>query len=124
MDKTAIYIITAIILVAALFFVWQSGFLTKAVNIPEGTILFYGEGCPHCKVVDDFITQNKVEEKVKFARLEVWNNKYNQKILTKAAEICNIKTDTVGVPFLFDKNKCFVGQIEVIDFFKNAAGIK
>jgi len=58
-----------------LFFGAQNGFLTKIfsgspiaeVVMPEGIILFYGEGCPHCKVVDDFITENKIEDKVKFS---------------------------------------------------------
>ena len=61
MDKTIIVIVIAVILAAGLFWGFQSGFFTKIpsgpinpVIIPSGTILFYGQGCPHCKVVDDF----------------------------------------------------------------------
>ena len=30
------------------------------VLLPQGIVLFYGQGCSHCKNVDDFISQNKI----------------------------------------------------------------
>lgn len=138
MDKTIIYTVIIVILAGFLFFGFQTGFFAKIfsgpvkpVAIPEGTILFYGEGCSHCKIVDDFISQNKVEDKVKFTRLEVWYNKNNQTILGEVILKCGINSNQVGVPFLYDPSagsgqagKCFEGQDDVINFFKNAAGIK
>ena len=131
MDKAIIFTIIGVVVLGLLFFGAQNGFLTKIfsgspiaeVVMPEGIILFYGEGCPHCKVVDDFITENKIEDKVKFSRLEVWYNRNNQLILEKAAETCGIKGDTVGVPFLYDgAGKCIIGDVDAINFFKNEAG--
>lgn len=130
MDKTLIFVIVIIILAGAGFWAWQSGVLNVGPNsvqpvaIPEGIILFYGDGCPHCKVVDDYITQNDIESKVSFARLEVWFNKDNQNILTQIVQKCGIATDQVGVPFLYGGEKCYIGQDEVIDFFKVKAGIQ
>lgn len=91
----------------------------------KGIIFFYGQGCPHCKNVEDFISANNIDGKVSFVQSEVWHNKSNAQLLASKAQICGIKADTVGIPFLFDgKDKCYVGDVDVINFLKNEAGIK
>jgi glutaredoxin len=84
-------------------------------------ILFYGDGCPHCQKIEQWLTDNKVAEKVKYSNLEVWKNKENSKLLSEKAGICKIADNQVGVPFLFDtvNNKCFVGEVEVQNFFQS-----
>lgn len=131
MDKTIVITIILIFLAGFLFWGFQTGFFAAVFNgsvdpavIPSGIILFYGNGCPHCKIVDDFIAENKVEDKVKFTRLEVWYDKANQTILEQVAQKCNITEGTVGVPFLYDGTKCYVGDVDTISFFKAQAGIK
>lgn len=125
MDKTIIFIIIGVVVIAGLFWAWQSGVFygLKPIPIPEGIILFYGDGCPHCKNVDDFVSQNKIEDKVKFARLEVWHNKDNQNILAQVVQKCGMQADQVGIPFLWDGEKCYIGQDDVINFFKQKASI-
>lgn len=126
-NKNFILAIIGIIIILAgiLYFGYASGFLSKIFssnNVPvdtSGIILFYGDGCPHCKNVDDFISANKVEDKVKFSRLEVFNNKDNSKILIQKAGICKIATESVGVPFLWDGKSCIVGDQEIIKFFQD-----
>ena len=114
-----------IILIGFLYFGYASGFLSKIFpsNKPQvdttGIILFYGDGCPHCKNVDDFISTNKIEEKVKFIKLEVFNNKDNANILIEKAGICKMQTESVGVPFLWDGKGCVVGDQEIVKFFQN-----
>lgn len=108
------------------FFIWQyKSAPPTAASLPEGIILFYGEGCSHCKNVDDFINQNNIEDKVKFTRLEVWYDQNNQAILLKATQKCQIASNEFGVPFLYDGNgECYAGDIDIINFFKQAAEIK
>ncbi len=115
-------------ILAGVYFTGGSGpdntYLTTDPNT-KGAILFYGEGCPHCKIVDDFILENNITEKVNFAHSEVWHNKSNAQLLGQKAQICGISADTVGIPFLFDgDNKCYVGDVDIINFFKNEANIK
>ena len=127
MDKTIIFIIIGVIVLGVMFWAWQSGFFSgtgiEPLSIPEGIILFYGEGCPHCKTVDDFISENNIEGKVSFSRLEVWYNKDNQNILTQVIQKCGISANQVGVPFLYDGEKCLMGDVDVIDFFKEKTGL-
>ena len=120
MDKTAIFIIVIVILAAAGFWAWQSGFFTntfKQIPIPEGTILFYREDCSHCKNVEDFLTQNNIEEKVEFTRLEVLYSADNQNILAQVAGKCKLNLKEVGVPFLWDGQNCLMGDADIISFF-------
>ena len=127
MDKIIIFIIIGVVILGAGFWAWQAGVFAgpiKPAAIPEGIILFYGQGCPHCKIVDDFITQNKIEDKVKFTRLEFWYNKDNQAIIGKAAKKCQITSDQVRVPLLYDGKNCFTGDVDVINFFKTQTGIQ
>lgn len=90
----------------------------------KSMILFYGDGCTFCKIVDDFIVTNDIAKKVDFIQSEVWHNKSNAQLLAQKAVICGIETNTIGIPFLFDgKDKCYSGDVDIINFFKNATGI-
>ncbi len=130
MDKTIIYTILIVVLAGFLFWAFQGGLFAghstvTATPLPAGIVLFYGQGCPHCEDVEKFITENKIEDKVKISRLEVWYNKNNQATLAQVVKMCNIKGDSVGVPFLYDGNgKCYIGEVDVPNFLKTAAGIK
>lgn len=81
-------------------------------------ILFYGNGCPHCAKVDEFIKDNNIEEKISFAKKEVYNNVANASELSQKAKKCGMDTKSIGVPFLWDGEKCLVGDVDIIDFFK------
>ena len=119
MQKNLLWIIIGAVLVILVgVFITYNNF-SKTETSTDDTILFYGNDCPHCKIVDDFITQNKVEDKVKFTKLEVFDNKSNSNLLLKKAQICGLDTNQVGVPFLWDNGKCFMGDPDVIKFFQD-----
>lgn len=130
MDKKNIYWIAAVTVLAIVWFViWaakQPGITETPTNFSSDSeiVYFYGEGCSHCKKVSEFFEQNKIAEKVSFVKKEVWSNKNNNAEMEFRAKQCNVKPEGMGVPFLFAKGKCFVGDIDVIDFFKKEAGIR
>lgn len=121
--KTLLIIVIAVLAVAGVLLGFY--FFNKPEIDTSGIILFYGEDCPHCKLVDDFITQNKVEEKVKFRRLEVpFGEKTssqlveNAKVLLEKLQACGLKTEQVGIPFLWDGKTCIIGDQDIIKFFQ------
>lgn len=81
-------------------------------------ILFYREDCPHCIKVEEYVKENKIDEKITFERKEVLKNKDNANLLFKKAEICGIAKEKVGVPLLWDGSKCIIGDTNIINFFK------
>ena len=111
-------LIVFIIVLVLLGGVWYISANSQNKN-NERVILFYGDTCPHCKKVEEFVSANKVEDKIKFERLEVYNNKDNSTLLGQMAQICKIPTEQgVGVPFMWNKGKCLVGDQEIIGFFQ------
>ena len=97
----------------------------KPANQDAGEIvLYYGEECPHCHEVIDYLKENKISEKVQYGLKEVWHNKDNQKTMMKKVEECNLNPQEVGVPFLYAKGKCYIGTPDVLDFFKKEAASK
>ena len=118
--KILLAIIIAIVLIGiASFIFWKYGMPQKSE-----LIYFYGEGCPHCANVDAFLKDNKIEEKVSFEKKEVFNNQDNAKELVDLSQKCSLPADQVGVPFLWDGSKCFVGDTDIINFFKQKVGIQ
>ena len=123
MKKVAIILIVLIISL----FVYKSFFSptkTKGVSDQDAQLtLFWGDGCPHCKLVEDYITANQVESKVKIAYKEVYYNKSNQTLLQDTVKKCpEIDTSQgVGVPLAFVKNanKCLYGDTPIIDWLKS-----
>jgi glutaredoxin len=87
-------------------------------------IFFYGNGCPHCAIVEKYFTENNVEAKVKFSKDEVFGNKENAALLGDKANSCGLNTDSIGVPFVWDGStgKCYEGDADVIQFFSSKIG--
>lgn len=82
-------------------------------------ILFYGDGCPHCKIVEEYVEANGIEAKVPFTKKEVYYNKANSAELGEKAIACGMPTDSIGVPFLWDGAQCYVGDQDIIEYFKD-----
>jgi len=80
-------------------------------------ILFYGDGCPHCAIVEEYIKENNINDKISFAQKEVYYNQSNAKELEAKAKICGLPTDSIGVPFLWNGEKCLIGDQDIIEFF-------
>jgi glutaredoxin len=93
---------------------------TSSNSTSSTIILFYGEGCPHCAKVEEFIKENKIKEKIAFEEKEVYFNKENAKQLVEVAKKCGFNENEIGVPFLWDREnqKCIVGDEPIINFFK------
>jgi len=90
----------------------------------SGTILYYGDTCPHCKDVEKFLLDNPIiGQKVQIDQKEVNQNRDNAEALVEAAATCGLDTNSIGVPFLVESGKCFMGKDEVINQLKVAAGL-
>ena len=89
------------------------------VIVTDSPIVFYfGVTCPHCKIVEQYLKDNKVAEKVSFSMKEVYKNKDNASEAVAKAALCGIDKKKMGVPFLWDGEKCYVGDENIINFFK------
>lgn len=84
----------------------------------SGPVFYYGDGCPHCANVEEFLKSNPLPADFNMARKEVYNNKQNSQELVNRAKECGLATDSVGIPFLYNQGKCLIGDIDIIAYFK------
>ena len=79
----------------------------------------WGNGCPHCEVVDEFLVTWEGKDKVAVEKREVWYNKTNAQIMAVRAEDCGIAKSDLAVPFLVTPDgKCLLGDEPIINLFK------
>jgi len=122
-------IISVLIIVTLGIVVWGSKNKnigsSQAVTVePSAPVFFYGNTCPHCADVKEWMRENKVEEKIKLVKKEVYGNKANALELSKAAESCGMDTASIGVPFLFTpEGKCLVGTPDIVNYLSEKAGL-
>ena len=77
-------------------------FIPFGVNANESVniYLFYGDGCPHCAALEEYLNNEYSSDKnVMVYKYEVWNNKENQELWKKVENITG--EEAKGVP-------CFV----------------
>jgi len=84
-------------------------------------VLFYGNTCPHCKDVEEFISKNKIDQKLKISQLEVYDNKPNSILFANIVkEICPDKSTPEGIPVPFLVNQkdkqCFIGTPDITGY--------
>lgn len=122
------YLGAAIVALALImFFVWwgsrqaeeEGQMSAQAVDV----IYYYGEQCPHCKTVQEFLEKNAIAEKVPYVKKEVWQDKVNANEMKEKAAECGISPQGMGVPFLWAKGQCFIGDDDVIGYFRKEAGM-
>ena len=114
----AVLAVIGLLLAAGLLFPGDSG------NYPSEPTLFYGEECPHCKIVEEFMADNNVSEKINITMKESFSNETNAEELISVEKYCKIEPKYFGsVPLLFKDNKCYLGDSEIINFFKSELNI-
>lgn len=83
----------------------------------EGMVLFYGEGCPHCENVKEYVTENGISDKIFFEQKEVHEGNNMEEISYRAKQ-CGISKDSLVIPLLWDGSKCYMGDNDIINYFK------
>ncbi len=117
MKKAWPYIITIVIIILGLVIIFAP---SKTTGMPSKPTLFVGDGCPHCKKVEDFIASSGVDKKYTFDIKEVWYNQSNALIMNQVWKRCGLTSPTgdMTVPLLWDGSTCYSGEVEIMNFFK------
>jgi thiol-disulfide isomerase/thioredoxin len=79
-------------------------------------IEFYGTECPHCRRMDKIVAELEKKKKITIAKLEVWHDEENKKILEAIPEFNKCR----GVPFFFNRTsgKFICGECSLEDLEK------
>jgi len=110
------------ILVGSLFFSSKTQKETNIIELsaPETYEYYWGNGCPHCAKVEEFLESWDKKDLVEIQKYETWYNKENEARLKSRANSCNIPLQQVGVPLLVTKEgECIIGDQPIIEHFQN-----
>ena len=81
----------------------------KTINM----YLFYGDGCPHCKELEEFLGPYLKENKdIKLYKYELWYNEENVKLYEEVHNLLNDKSS--GIPYLV------IGTTSSTGFYKES----
>lgn len=73
--------------------------------------LFYGDGCPHCKALEEYLDDYlKDKDNIKLHEYEIWYSEENQNLFKKVQNAMNIKAN--GIPYLVIGEDVVQGFIE------------
>jgi hypothetical protein len=118
------FVFFLIIIAFVLTIVRQKNSQNEVLTSPSDIVLYYGQECSHCKIVEQYIADNGITEKVAFAKKETWHNAQNNAEFQERAIACKLETKDIGVPLLYSGGKCYLGKIQVMDFLKKEAKIE
>lgn len=80
-------------------------------------VIYYGEQCPHCRIVENYIEDEGIGKDFDIEMKEVSQSEDNKSELIKRVEYCNIK-GPIGVPFLWDGQACYSGDEDIVDYLR------
>lgn len=115
-------ILTLVIVVGGIFLTSKGQNSNSSGNypLPADLTYYWGDGCPHCKIVADFLSTWDKKDTVKIDKKEVWNNPAYAKELKTRYEYCKVPQSQMGVPLLFTPDgQCFSSSQPIIDYLKN-----
>jgi len=116
MKKFLPIIITLAVIALGAFIIFMPN---KVSGVPKESVLYIGDGCPHCKIVEDFISANGVDKKITFATKEIFKDSDNAAELLQVWRRCGLnEAKGMSVPLFWDGTSCYLGDQEITNYFK------
>jgi hypothetical protein len=118
----AVITITFLILVGGAYFLTRP---QKPIEVPKQETAtyeyFWGNGCPHCTIVAEFLDKWEKKDTIKLIKYEVWYEKANVAIMQDRYNKCTEKPkEKMAVPFMVTpEGKCLIGDGPIIELLKS-----
>lgn len=94
----------------------EDSFIDVSVNLEGDLILFYGDGCEYCSLVNDYIEKNQLERNTDLKVKEIYFNNVHAQEFDEKFSKCNPQPPFRGVPLLWHGGFCLMGEQEIIDY--------
>jgi len=90
-------------------------------------VFYWGNGCPHCENVEEWLDQNNTNQTLKINYKEVYyNQESQQELINTVEEYCPELAESggIGVPTGFDPESktCIQGDTPIIEFLSAKLG--
>lgn len=116
-----IAVIIIIVLLGYIFLLSKSSNGSEQISSnPNSLLYFWSVTCPHCKNVEDFLTNWENKDKIVLEKFEISKNENNQKLFIQKSAECKIPQTQIATPLLTTPDgKCLSGDIPIIDYLKS-----
>lgn len=114
-------ILTLLIIIGGVFLLSRKGGQDQS-TLPQPTTYeyYWSQTCPHCAVVNEFMSTWEGKDKIKLDKYDVNETKENTLRLLDRGTYCNYPRQELGVPFLVTPDGlCFAGDEAIINHLKN-----
>jgi cytochrome c biogenesis protein CcdA len=96
-------------------------FFSSVVEAENQIVFFYGQGCPHCAVVEEYFTDNNILSSYPIVIKEIYGNPQNAVEFTATMEALSIPQNEQGVPAVVIGDQVLMGDKPIIDNFTKLA---
>lgn len=79
--------------------------------------LFYGQGCPHCSIVEEYFETQDLYAKYPIEKKEIYSNRDNAILFSTLLTNLGVPENKRGVPLVIIGDKVMVGDRPIIDSF-------
>lgn len=86
--------------------------------IPDGKFYFKSKTCAHCAVVDKYISDANLKQKLFFITRDIESDLNAVPLLKTIGKKCLLSDTEIGVPLFWDGTNCYLGDVKVIEYFK------
>jgi glutaredoxin len=90
-----------------------------AVSPKKDIVFFYEPNCPHCKILESFLTGNGLNAMFNITRKDVTSDPANRAEMERIQQTCMKDVSERVVPFVAQDGKCAMGEEATIQFFKD-----
>lgn len=116
------FFIISILVIAGLY-IYYNQLIKNTVTVKDNA-LFYSLTCPHCKIVEQFMEENNITQKISIIQLEVSQNSANAQQLMSIGKTCKLDPSYIGaIPLLYSNGSCYLGDTPIIDYLNKTGGL-
>ncbi|NMD00466.1 MAG: cytochrome c biogenesis protein, partial [Bacteroidales bacterium] len=107
-----VFIVITLVVICIVF-----GFTTTKAQETVKIYFFYGTGCPHCAVVEEYFQKNQLFDKYPIEKKDVYANHDDAEFFTSKMDELEIPVNSRGVPAVIIGKKILIGDSPIIDNF-------
>ncbi len=89
------------------------------VDLGKEIIIFSGDTCPDCHIVEAYIVKNQIDKKLNINIKEVYNDISNAYLYEDKFRRCNPQPEIEVVPMLWEDGFCLTGPDQIIPYLNS-----
>lgn len=99
-------------------------FILMSQSVFAELILFVGDGCGHCEMVEEYLQENEIYSKIQIKKYEIFKNSENREIYNEKGNEVGFPTERGSVPLLVHNGEYTVGSLGIIEYIETLVPVE